>query len=234
MKQLIRCEELSVLYGSRLALGPLNCSLSVNSKIAILGPNGGGKSTFLKALLGMVNYRGVIENNAKTIAYIAQRQEVDWNFPLTALDVAMMGLYRRTGWFRRLGQKQRAAGRRALARLAMEEQENSLIGSLSVGQQQRVFIARAIVDVEADLFLFDEPCAGVDARTEGIIYQIFTQLIEEGKSILCVHHDLRSAAAHFDEAILLNRELVASGSIKKVLNPSYLNYAYQLPTKQSA
>ena len=234
MKRLIDCQELSVSYGSRLALGPFNCSLPANSRVAILGPNGGGKSTFLKALLGTVNYRGTIENKAKTIAYIAQRQEVDWNFPLTALDVTMMGLYRRTGWFRQLGQEQQAAGRRALARLAMEEQAGSLIGSLSVGQQQRVFIARAIVDVEADLFLFDEPCAGVDAFTEEIIYQIFIQLIEEGKSILCVHHDLRSAAAHFDEAILLNRELVASGPIKKVLSPSYLNHAYRLPTKQSA
>lgn len=234
MRRLIHCKKLSVSYQDRLALGPLNCSLSANSRIAILGPNGGGKSTFLKALLGTVAYRGAIENRAKSIAYIAQRQEVDWSFPLTALDVTMMGLYKRAGWFRRMGQEQRVAGRRALARLAMEKHENSLIGSLSVGQQQRVFVARAIVDLEADLFLFDEPCAGVDARTEQIIYQIFTQLIAEGKSILCVHHDLRSAAAHFDEAILLNQELVASGSMRKVLSSSYLNYAYQLPTKQSA
>lgn len=234
MKALIRCQGLRVSYGDRLALGPLSCSLPANSRIAILGPNGSGKSSFLKALLGMIAYQGAIETRARSIAYIAQRQEVDWSFPLTALDVTMMGLYKRLGWFRRIREEQRRAGRRALARLGMEEQQDSLIGALSGGQQQRVFIARAIVDEEADIFLFDEPCAGVDARTERIIYQIFSELIQEGKSLLCVHHDLRTAAAHFDRGLLLNRELIASGPIAKVLSPSNLNYAYKMPIRQSA
>lgn len=231
---LIHCDMLRVAYGDKLVLGPLSCSLPVGRKIAVLGPNGAGKSTFLKALLGLLSYQGEIRKMTDSISYMAQRHEVDWNFPLTALDVTAMGLYRRIGWMRWVRHRHKRMALRALARVGMEDYAPSLIGALSVGQQQRVFLARSIVDERVELFLFDEPFAGVDAQTEEVIHHIFDELIEAGQSLLCVHHDLQNAMQHFDYGLLLNRELIARGDVKRILSAKLLMRAYKVPLRVMA
>ena len=228
---LIKCDRLRVVYADKMILGPLNCSLPMRRKIAILGPNGAGKSTFLKAILGLLPYKGKMESRTGSMSYMAQRHEVDWKFPLTALDVTTMGLYRRIGWLRWVRQRHREKSLRALERVGMGDYAHRLIGALSVGQQQRVFLARSIVDEDAETFLFDEPFAGVDARTERVIHRIFDEIIAAGKSLLCVHHDLQSVSAHFDYGVLLNQRLISAGDLEKVLSAKFLTRAYKVPFK---
>ena len=223
---IIECSGLSVFYGKKQVLGTLNCNLMRGVKIGILGPNGAGKSTFLKAIVGLIPYKGKIIKNCSSLVYTAQRQEIDWDFPVTCRDVAQMGLYRNIGWFKKVTRQHKDKALEALKDVGMENYANTPISDLSVGQQQRIFLARAMVDDNADLFLFDEPLAGVDMKTERVIQNLFNRLIKQGKSILCIHHDLYSAAVHFDYGILLNSKLIASGPINKVLSATNLRRAY--------
>ena len=224
----IKCEDLAVTYGRNQVLGPLSIDIPSNTKIAILGPNGAGKSTLLKAVAGLIHYRGKITSNYNSCSYTAQRQEVDWNFPITCRSVVEIGLYRKVGWFRRLSKDDKQQASDALARLQMADFAEVSIRNLSIGQQQRVFLARAIVDKSSDLFMFDEPLAGVDAKTEKIIYKILDELIAKGKSVICVHHNLYDVVKYFDYAILINKELVSSGPIEKSVTRINLRNAYKI------
>jgi len=203
---------------------------------AVVGPNGAGKSTLFKAALGLapalsgqVRLLGQPARRARRrIAYMPQRNSVDWDFPASARDVAAMGLYGRIGWFRPLGRRHREAADAALDRVGLGDFRTRQIGRLSGGQQQRVFLARALAQ-EADLLLLDEPFSGIDTASEAAILDVLAELESEGRHIVCIHHDLRTVATYFDHATVLNAVVVASGPAAEVLGEDTLRRAYDAP-----
>lgn len=229
----LRVQHLSVKYRLVEALRNINCELKPGRLTGIIGPNGAGKSTLMKAMLGLVTtttgqtlYQGkpLIEQLAK-VAYVPQRSQIDWTYPAIVWDVVMMGRVRKTGWFHRFSTVSRHLATEALERVGMSDFRHRPIGQLSGGQQQRVFLAKALAE-EAEIFFFDEPLAGIDKKTEAVIFEILHELAEAGKTVLVVHHDLGAAIANFDDLILLNRELIASGSRQQVLSAENLQRAY--------
>lgn len=230
----ITISHLGVSYRNVQALEDVNFVAQQGKLTGIIGPNGAGKSTLIKAMLGLtpvnsgiVLYKGkpLIEQLDR-VAYVPQRSQIDWTYPATVSDVVLMGRVRKAGWFRRFSNVSRQVAAAALDRVGMSEYRNRSIGQLSGGQQQRVFIARALAE-EAEIFCFDEPLAGIDKKTEAVIFDIFHELADAGKIVLVVNHDLGEAITHFDDLILLNTELVASGSRASVLQPENMNRAYR-------
>lgn len=203
------------------------------SLIAIVGPNGAGKSTLIKACLGLVpRASGLVEfwggdyRSARSrIGYVPQRESVDWDFPVSALDVVCMGRYRKVGWFRPVSRKHRAAALACLERVGMAPLADRQISRLSGGQQQRVFLARALAQ-EADLYFMDEPFAGVDAATERAIVDVLRELRSRGKTVVVVHHDLQTVREYFDHVILLNMRVVAAGPVGEVFTEENLQKTY--------
>jgi manganese/iron transport system ATP-binding protein len=166
-----------------------------------------------------------LQNCLEKVAYVPQRSQIDWTYPVTVWDVVMMGRVRKTGWFRRFSTVSHRQGMEALAKVQMEAYKNRPISQLSGGQQQRVFLARSLAQ-EADIFFFDEPFVGVDQKTENIIFNIFRELADAGKIILVINHDLGESITNFDDLILLNKELVAAGDRQEVLQEENLYRAY--------
>ncbi len=189
----------TVAYHRRPVLWDVEYDAPSNALIAIVGPNGAGKSTLIKACLGLVpRASGQVEFWGKTyreararIGYVPQRESVDWDFPVSALDVVCMGRYRKIGWCRPVSRKHKAFARECLDRVGMVAYEKRQISQLSGGQQQRVFLARALAQ-ESDLYFMDEPFAGVDAATERAIIEVLRTLKNQGKTVICVHHDLQT------------------------------------------
>ncbi|MGA1401393.1 MAG: metal ABC transporter ATP-binding protein, partial [Phycisphaerales bacterium] len=204
-----------------------------NRLVAIVGPNGAGKSTFLKAGLGLVPaaagevaFWGLPYREARArIGYVPQRESVDWDFPVSALEVACMGRYRRIGWFRRVSREDRAAALACLDRVGLADLADRQISRLSGGQQQRVFLARALAQ-EADLYFMDEPFAGVDAATERAIVEVLRELREQGRTVVVVHHDLQTVPEYFDEVLLLNMRVVAAGPVREAFTRENLQRTY--------
>ena len=200
---------------------------------AIVGPNGAGKSTLIKTALGLVQpLKGHFEFFGKSfrevdgrVSYVPQRTSVDWDFPVTSLDVVCMGLYRKIGWFRPVRARHRKRAMEALAEVGMQDYAKRQISQLSGGQQQRVFLARALVQ-DAELFLMDEPLAGVDVATEKTIISTLHRLRDQGRTAMVVHHDLDTASEYFDRVLLLNRRVIAEGAAKDVMTPEHLKQAY--------
>lgn len=214
-------EDLHVNYGKKQVLWDVSFSVPTGVMVAIVGPNGAGKSTLLKTALGLVKpLSGKIEIKQK-IAYVPQRESVDWDFPITALELVLMGRYGRLGLFGRLRQADRESAQRSLELVGMGDFANTQIGQLSGGQQQRLFIARALVQ-GGDLFFLDEPFTGVDLATEKSIVSLLNKQREEGKTIFAVHHDLPTVEEYFDWVILLNTRLIACGPVKEVFNAENL------------
>jgi ABC-type Mn2+/Zn2+ transport system ATPase subunit len=192
--------------------------------VAVLGPNGGGKSTLFRALLGELPYRrGSVELPGRP-AYVPQTQRARLDFPVSALDVALMGAYGRTPWFRRLARDDRAAAGRALARLGLQEQAGERFGALSGGQRQRVLIARALVQ-DAPVLLLDEPLSGVDVPSAARIEALFEELRGEGRVLLVATHDARQARA-WQRVLCLNHGQIAFGAPLEVLTPDVLQATY--------
>jgi len=224
---------LDVQYRRVLALKAINCQISPGRVTGMIGPNGAGKSTLIKAMLGLVNpVRGTVrfQNQPLTrqldqVAYLPQRSKIDWTYPATVWDVVMMGRVRKTGWFNRFSNVSRQVAAESLERVGLSQYRDRAIGELSGGQQQRVFIARALAE-QAHIFCFDEPFAGIDKKTESVIFNILHELAKAGHIVLVVHHDLGHSIVNFDDLILLNRELVAHGARKEVLNADNLQHAY--------
>jgi len=224
---------LTVSYGGAPALWNVDYVATKGTLAAIVGPNGAGKSTFLKGALGLVPtlagrtaaFGRPIDEMRRRIAYVPQRESVDWEFPATALDVATMGLYRKIGWLRPVRRRHRETALAALAELGMADFADRQIGQLSGGQQQRVFLARALAQ-DADLYLMDEPFAGVDAATERTIVALLRRLARAGKTAIVVHHDLGTVREYFDEALLLNVRRIAAGPIDEMLTEANLQKAY--------
>ena len=229
----LRVDGVTVAYHRVPVLADASCEVPAGSLTAIVGPNGAGKSTLLKAALGLVPaaagsvafWGGPLDAARGRVGYVPQRSEVDWDFPVTAARVVEMGLYREAGWFRRLTAAHRARAADALGRVGLEEFAGRQIARLSGGQQQRVFLARALVQ-DADLYLMDEPFAGVDAATERAIVTLLQELRGSGKSVLAVHHDLSTVPEYFDRVVLLNREVVAAGPVAEAFTKDALRQAY--------
>ncbi|BAZ67603.1 MAG: metal ABC transporter ATP-binding protein [Pelatocladus maniniholoensis HA4357-MV3] len=229
----ISIAHLSVYYRAVEALRDINCTIKPGQLTGIFGPNGAGKSTLMKAMLGLVPsssgqilYKGKpLMQQLDQVAYVPQRSQIDWTYPATVWDVVMMGRVKKTGWLRGFSTVSRHVAKAALERVGMGEYRNRPIGQLSGGQQQRVFLARALTQ-EADIFCFDEPFVGIDQKTQSVIFEVFGELTQAGKIVLVVNHDLGESISHFDELILLNRELVATGSRQQVLTEENLSRAY--------
>lgn len=229
----LEVHDLSVTYQKRPVLYGIDFTAPAGSLLGIIGPNGAGKSTLIKAIMGIVPlssgwarvYGLPLRKAFDRIGYMPQRESVDWDFPVSALDVVLMGRYGKLGLFRRPGKRDREMARHCLDRVKMLPYADRQIANLSGGQQQRVFLARALAQ-ESDLYLMDEPFAGVDAATEGAIMDVLTQLRDQGRSIIVVHHDLSSASRYFDHILLLNMRVVAFGPTAEVFTLEKLQKTY--------
>ena len=220
----LEVEQLTVNYEKTSVLWDINFTIPEKKIVGILGPNGAGKSTLLKALLGLVQplsgkilfFGKPLNEVRQKVGYVPQRSAVDWDFPITAFDLVMMGRYGKMGLLKWATKQDREATRHALEQVEMMAFADRQIGQLSGGQQQRLFIARALVQ-DADLYLLDEPFAGIDIATEKTLVALFQQLRRAGKTLLVVHHNLASTENYFDWLILLNTCLVASGPTSETL-----------------
>ncbi|MDR7130252.1 manganese/zinc/iron transport system ATP- binding protein [Algoriphagus sp. 4150] len=230
---ILEIHDLTVSYDQSPVLWNVDLSLPAGKLIGILGPNGAGKSTLIKAIMGLVPITGgyvkifdrELNDVRSRISYVPQRESVDWNFPASVLDVVMMGTYGKLGLFRRPGKKEKKIAMDCLEKVGMQSFEKRQISELSGGQQQRVFIARALAQ-EADLYLMDEPFAGVDMATETAIFQLLQEMTAAGKTVIVVHHDIHSAMNYFDWIIMLNLHLVASGPKTEVVTEELLRKTY--------
>lgn len=224
---------MTVAYQRKPVLWDVDYDAPTDALIAVVGPNGAGKSTLIKGCLGLVpkasgqvefwgkDYRSV----RSRIGYVPQRESVDWEFPVSALDVVCMGMYRRIGWFRPVRRKHKVSALQHLDHVGMREYADRQISQLSGGQQQRVFLARALAQ-EADLYFMDEPFAGVDAATERAIVAVLRELRSQGKTVVVVHHDLQTVPEYFDHVILLNMRVVAAGTVQEVFTPENLQKTF--------
>jgi ABC-type Mn2+/Zn2+ transport system ATPase subunit len=221
----VRVEALAGGYRAGVdALTGVTFEAQPGEVVAVLGPNGGGKSTLFRALLGELPYRrGSVELPGRP-AYVPQTQRARLDFPVSALDVALMGAYGRTPWFRRLARADRAAADQALARLGLEEQAGERFGALSGGQRQRVLIARALVQ-DAPVLLLDEPLSGVDVPSAARIEALFEELRGEGRVLLVATHDARQARA-WQRVLCLNHAQIAFGAPADVLTADALQATY--------
>lgn len=226
--------DMTVAYDRRPVLWDIEYEAPTGGRlIAIVGPNGAGKSTLIKACLGLLpTASGLIEiygepyrKQRSIVGYVPQRETVDWDFPVSALDVVCMGRYGLIGWCRPVSRRHREAARECLAKVGLSGLESRQIRRLSGGQQQRVFLARALAQ-EAHLYFMDEPFAGVDAATERAIVDVLRDLRDSGRTVICVHHDLQNVPEYFDEVILLNMRVVASGPVRETFTEENLLKTY--------
>ncbi len=226
-------QGLTVSYGEKPAIFSIDTTIPSESMVAIIGPNGAGKSTLLKAVLeiipklsGTVHVFGKpLSNSRHRVAYVPQRASVDWDFPTRVIDVVLMGMYRQLGLLGVVKDHHRKKALACLDRVGMTDFSSRQIGQLSGGQQQRVFLARALAQ-EADLYLLDEPFAGVDAATEKAIISVLKALREDKRTVVCVHHDLTTAADYFDHILLINVNKIADGPLATTFTAENLQATY--------
>jgi len=230
----IEVRHLTVSYGTRAALLDVSLSIVPDQMVGVIGPNGSGKSTLVKAILGfvkpdvgeiLINGQDVQKAMGK-VAYVPQRGAVDWDFPITVREVALMGRYQHIPWYRDASAADREAAMEALSLVRMADFAGRQIGQLSGGQQQRVFLARALAQ-GSDILLLDEPFAGVDAATERAILDVLERAKAAGKTLVVVHHDLATAAEYFDNLVLLKQRLYAYGPPGAVLQEELLSQVYE-------
>ena len=229
----IEVHQLTVNYEKTSVLWDINFTIPQNKIVGILGPNGAGKSTLLKSVLGLVRplsgevtFLGQpLPKVRYQVGYVPQRSSVDWDFPITAFDLVMMGRYGKMGMIKWASKEDKQATLQALEQVEMLSFAHRQIGQLSGGQQQRLFIARALVQ-NADIYLLYEPFAGVDVTTEKTLLHLFKEMRKKGKTLLIVHHDLASVENYFDWMILLNTCLIAAGPIEEVFTPQNIARTY--------
>jgi len=229
----LHVEDLTASFSHQAVLWDVDLNVPPGVLAAIVGPNGAGKSTLLRCVIGAVRptaghvyvHGRPYREQRHRVAYVPQRTSVDWDFPTTALDVVTMGLYGRLGWFRRPRRQEADEAMEALAMVGMDAFAGRQIAQLSGGQQQRVFLARALVQ-DADLYLMDEPFAGVDATTERAIVDLLKDLRSRGKTVVAVHHDLQTVAAYFDWLAIINVRIIAQGPVREVYTAEHLRAAY--------
>jgi len=225
--------DLTVAYHRKPVLWDIDLDIPEGKLVGIIGPNGAGKSTLLKACLDLIPrasgeigfYGQPYKKMQEHVAYVPQRESVDWDFPVSVLDVVAMGTYRSLGWFKRVGKKQKALAMEALEQVGLTHLAHRQISALSGGQQQRVFLARALTQ-DAKIYFMDEPFSAVDAATEEAIIKILRTLNEQGKTVLVVHHDLSTVGRYFNWLIMLNMRVVASGATEETLTVENLEKTY--------
>jgi manganese/iron transport system ATP-binding protein/manganese/zinc/iron transport system ATP- binding protein len=230
----IEAENLTVSFGPRPALLDVSVTINQGLLVGVIGPNGAGKSTFIKAVLGFVkpdvgNVRvlGRASEKARgTVGYVPQRGAVDWDYPITVHEVAMMGRYGTIPWWKDPTAEDHHRVAEALSMVRMEDFGGRQIGQLSGGQQQRVFMARALAQ-GSEILLLDEPFAGVDAATERAILDVLERAKSTGRTLVVVHHDLATASEYFDRLMLIKQRLYAYGKPEAVLAPDLLSEVYE-------
>ena len=229
----LEIHDMTVAYHRKPVLWDIDLIVPEGKLVGILGPNGAGKSTLIKAVLGLVPlasgrvefYGQPYARQRHLVGYVPQRESVDWDFPVNALDVVTMGTYSRLGWFRRPGQAERTKALECLEQVGMGSFARRQIRQLSGGQQQRVFLARALAQ-DAQLYFMDEPFAGVDAATEQAIVALLQTLRSNGKTVVVVHHDLQTVKQYFDHVILVNMRLVEAGPTQTTYTPENLSKTF--------
>lgn len=226
-------DDLTVAYHRKPVIWDVGFEAPAGSLVGIVGPNGAGKSTLLKAVMDLIPkasgrvrvFGEPYRRNRRRVGYVPQRESVDWDFPVDALDVVTMGLYGQIGWCLPVRAKHRQAALAALAQVGIADLAHRQISQLSGGQQQRTFLARALVQ-NADLYLMDEPFAAVDAATERAIVDLLRQLKAAGRTSVVIHHDLQTVPEYFDYVVLLNMRVVASGPVAEAFTPENLQKTY--------
>lgn len=229
----LEVHDLTVSYQRKPVLWNVDLAIPRGQLVGIIGPNGAGKSTLIKAIMGLLPlssgwvqvFGKPMETQREIVAYVPQRESVDWTFPVTAMDVVLMGRFGSIPWWKRIGKADRERARHCLDQVGMLPYADRQISNLSGGQQQRVFLARALSQ-DSEIYLMDEPFAGVDAATEAAIIKLLQELRAHGKTVLVVNHDLQTAREYFDMLILLNMRLVAFGRTEDVFTPQLLQKTY--------
>lgn len=230
---MLEIQKLSVNYRGIQGLAPVSFQIRAGQLVGLIGPNGAGKSTMLKAMLGLIpTSSGKVQyctcplhQQLQKVAYVPQRSQIDWDYPITVWNVVMMARSRQLGWFRSPGRAAQAIVQAALERVEMFSLRHRRIGELSGGQQQRVFLARALAQ-EAEIFLFDEPFTGVDKKTEAVMFEVFNELRSSGKILLVSSHEWGQALNQIDRLLLLNQSLIADGSPEQVMTTENIQRAY--------
>ncbi len=230
---IVEAHNLTVLYGRKPALWNVDFELPDKQVIGIMGPNGSGKSTLLKSIMGVVEptsgftkvYNQELDAVRDKVSYVPQRQDIDWDFPASVWEVVAMGRFQKRGLFKKLTSQDKDIVAECLEKVNMLGFAKRQISQLSGGQQQRVFLARALAQ-QGDLFLMDEPFAGVDIATEEMIIDLLKEMKDAGKTLIIVHHDLHTAQSYFDWLVLLNTRLVACGAISEVFTDQVLTDTY--------
>ncbi len=230
----ISVKNLTVSYGPKPALLDVSLDIPKGLLVGVIGPNGAGKSTFIKTILGFVRQdvghvqiNGVEARKAKgLVAYVPQRGAVDWDFPVSVEEVALMGRYGQIPWHGRPSAEDRRIVAECLEMVRMSDFRGRQIGQLSGGQQQRVFMARALAQ-GSEILLLDEPFAGVDAATERAILEVLERAKTVGRTLVVVHHDLATASEYFDRLILIKQRMYAYGPPAAVLREDLLNEVYE-------
>ncbi|OKL36593.1 metal ABC transporter ATP-binding protein [Domibacillus mangrovi] len=233
MKPVLHVSNLFVSYHGNDAIRNMSFSVKPGKLVGIIGPNGAGKSTMLKALLNLIpKDKGEVLFNGKpfveirkSVAYLPQRSQIDWDFPINVLDTVMIGTYPGLGFLKKPRKKEKEWALQCLKEVGMDGFSKRQIGELSGGQQQRVFLARALAQ-KADILFLDEPFVGVDILSEETIIRILKKLTSMGKTIFVVHHDLSKANEYFDQLLLLNKELIHFGDANIVFQKEILAKAY--------
>ncbi len=233
-------ENVTVSYRQVLALDQVSLATSCGNRVALIGPNGAGKSTLLKAIAGLVprdsgtiRWRGTaVKKWSREFAYLPQREEVDWSFPITVRGLVEMGRYPQTGWWRKFTTEDSAAVDRALESLALTNLQDRQIRELSGGQQQRAFLARALAQ-EAHVLLLDEPFTGLDRNASHLLGDLLVKLAHEGRLIIASHHDLNTAPQLFDEALVLATRTLAFGPVAEILTPDLVERTFHEPAART-
>lgn len=231
---MIKVNNLSVSYYGNKVIDNINFEFDKGSIIGIIGPNGAGKSTMIKAILGLINKDSGqvtiggqdIEYFRKDLAYLPQRSDLDWDFPIDVFGTVLMGTYPRLGLFKKPKDQEKLLAKKCLEKVDMYDYRYQQIGELSGGQQQRVFLARALTQ-EADFFFLDEPFVGIDANSEKQIINILRDLKKQGKTVFVVHHDLSKVEDYFDDLILINKEIIKAGTVEEVFTYEKMAKAYE-------
>ncbi|EHL19413.1 metal ABC transporter ATP-binding protein [Peptoanaerobacter stomatis] len=236
----VKVEDLTVAYGKTPVLWDIDANFEENKITAIIGPNGAGKSTLLKSILGFIKpvagsikiFGNDIDKSRLQVAYVPQSNSVNWDFPINVQDVVLMGRYRSIGLIKTISKDEKQKALNALEQMDLLDLKNRQISQLSGGQKQRVFIARALCQ-DAKLLIMDEPLAGVDKVSEKIIMNKVKNLKKDGKTIICVHHDLNTIKEYFDNIVMINKFFVAGGDInnyftKENIDKTYKEVAYDI------
>lgn len=229
----LEIKHLMVNYEKTPVLWDISLEIPQGKLIGIIGPNGAGKSTLIKTALGLIKpisgtvffFGSPLEKVRERVAYVPQRESVDWDFPITVFELVLMGRYGRIGLFRRPSKEDKKDAQRYLEIVGMQAFAQRQIGQLSGGQQQRVFLARALMQ-EADLYFMDEPFSGIDMASTKVIIELLQKLRGEGKTVFVVHHDLEMANQIFDWIILLNMRLVGCGETEQIFTQEMIHKTY--------